>query len=80
MIYLDTKMTKGSDSRVWEMLLFSLAILETVIAGFVAWTFTSVQDVRERVVRLETKVDMVTERGASSVAMLPDDERFKSIQ
>lgn len=49
--------TQGNE-RLWQVLFLLVAALQAIITGFVAWTFDSVQDMRERVVRIETKMDM----------------------
>lgn len=53
-----------NNTRMWEVLLLVIAMLEAITAGFVGWTFNSVQDTRERVVRLETKMEMLQPRGS----------------
>ena len=51
-------MSTPGNERLWQVLFLLVAALQAIITGFVAWTFNSVQDMRERVVRIETKMDM----------------------
>lgn len=55
-------MSTSSNERLWQVLFLLVAALQAIITGFVAWTFNSVQDMRERIVRIETKMDMQDSR------------------
>lgn len=64
-------MSTSGNERLWQVLFLLVAALQAIITGFVAWTFSSVQDMRERVVRIETKMDMQETRCIANYTHTP---------